>query len=249
MSTSQQMSPPFASPAPPPPPRRAQTVAGVVFATVGALALAGSALIGVATATHDTGGYLTSDPGRLGTDRNALVVSSLDVDGFGSDAEILQRFVGSLRLTVDGSAEPLFVGIGPARQVADYLASVSYDEVVDFSTSPFRADYRAHDGGVPSEIPAAQDFWIATATSESPQVIDWEPVSGEWSVVLMNADGSAGVAGYVTVGTTVPVLSAIVTTMAWSGGAFLAIGLVLMAGAALGRSRDRRNWEQPVQRG
>ena len=239
---------PAVRPDPTPPSRRVQTVAGAIFGVLGALALAGGAAVGYASDSRSTDGFLTSDPGRVASERYAVVVPSLDVDGIGSDAAFLRQFVGSIQLTVDGSDQPLFVGVGPSDEVAEYLGAVSYDELVDFQTSPFRTDYEAHNGAAPSGTPTAQNFWVATATSTAPQTLTWDVREGDWSVVLMNVDGSAGVAGSITVGTTLPVLDTIRAVLLWVGGAFLVIGVAMVVGSSVSRSRERHGVDRNPNR-
>ena len=48
--------------------------------------------------------------------------------------------------------------------------------------------------------PAEQDFWTASATGSGEQELDWEARGGRWSVVVMNADGTAEVDADVEVG-------------------------------------------------
>jgi hypothetical protein len=49
-------------------------------------------------------------------------------------------------------------------------------------------------------VPAKASFWAATATGPGTQALTWKPDVGRWAVVVMNADGSRGVAADVSVG-------------------------------------------------
>ena len=56
--------------------------------------------------------------------------------------------LGNVRISGDSaSGKPLFSGIGPADEVASYLADVGYDEVRDIEVSPFAVEYETHTGG------------------------------------------------------------------------------------------------------
>ncbi len=50
--------------------------------------------------------------------------------------------------------------------------------------------YRAIAGGPPQGPPTAQHFWAVSASGVGQQTVTWEVREGDWSVVLMNADGS-----------------------------------------------------------
>jgi hypothetical protein len=58
------------------------------------------------------------------------------------------------------------------------------------------------------------------------QTLEWKPKQGDWAVVVMNADGSAGV-------TTQSTFGAKVTFLAEVGLALLAAGLVLLVASVL----------------
>jgi hypothetical protein len=86
--------------------------------------------------------------------------------------------------------------------------------------------------------PTASDIWTATASGSGEQVLQWEPRSGDWSVVLMNADGSRPVSADVTAGAEVPHLGTVALVMVANGVVALALGLALVLGAV--RSAGRR---------
>jgi hypothetical protein len=64
----------------------------------------------------------------------------------------------------------------------------------------------------------------------------------------MNVDGSAGVAGSITVGTTLPVLDTIRAVLLWVGGAFLVIGVAMVVGSSVSRSRERHGVDRNPNR-
>ena len=90
---------------------------------------------------------------------------------------------------------PFFVGIGPTADVADYLNGVAYDEVTNLGWFCLRRD-RLPDsrGRRPATPPGQQTFWAAKQEGPGTQSVQWAVQSGNWTAVLMNADGSrAGV--------------------------------------------------------
>jgi hypothetical protein len=56
-------------------------------------------------------------------------------------------------------------------------------------------------GHAPATPPAHQNFWIAQSEGSGQRTLDWGTTSGNWTIVAMNPDGSAGVAIDADVGT------------------------------------------------
>ena len=100
----------------------------------------------------------------------------------------------------------MFLGIGPAGAVDEYLAGVQR-EVGAAAGRP--ADFRLHEGGRPRSAPAAQSFWAASVVGSGARELTWKPETGRWRIVLMNADGSAGVRAELSAGARFPHLLAI----------------------------------------
>jgi hypothetical protein len=94
----------------------------------------------------------------------------------------------------------LFIGIGPEAAVARYLGSVAHANVQDIDFDPFRVTYLPIAGRAPQGPPTAQSFWAVSASGVGTQTVTWEVREGDWSVVLMNADGSRGVVAEVDLG-------------------------------------------------
>ena len=98
--------------------------------------------------------------------------------------------------TTSAQGSPLFVGIAATSDVERYLDGVNYDEVtdLDFDDSTLvDTEYLAHDGTVVPAAPDTQPFWEASSQSPEIRTVEWSLDSGNWTVVVMNADGSPGV--------------------------------------------------------
>jgi hypothetical protein len=219
-------------------------VVGALLALFGISILVGGVAVAVVDNTRDRDGYLMSAPGRLTSDASAILMPDLQVQGFAGWGVDAQSMSGTLRITTS-SDRPVFVGIGPSDQVAGYLASVRHDVIEDFSTSPFRVTYRPVSGGAPSGAPAAQSFWAATGTGTGTQVLTWTPQEGDWSVVMMNADGSPAIDSMVSVGAIVPVLHGIAVGLCIGGGVLFLLGLALVLIAVISYERQPRRRPQP----
>jgi hypothetical protein len=219
-------------------------VVGALLALFGVSILVGGVAVAVVDSTRDRDGFLMSAPGRLTSDASAVLMPDLRVQGFGGWGVDAQAMAGTMRITTT-SERPVFVGIGPSNQVESYLASVRHDVIEDFSTSPFRVTYRPVSGGAPSGSPAAQPFWVATGTGTGTQVLTWTPQEGDWSVVMMNADGSPAIDAMVSVGALVPVLHGIAVGLCIGGSVLFFLGLALALIAVVSYERQPRRRPQP----
>ena len=92
------------------------------------------------------------------------------------------------------------MGIGPEAEVAKYLGPVAHANVEDIDFDPFRVTYLPVAGGTPQGPPTDQSFWAASASGVGTQTLTWKVRDGDWSVVVMNADSSRGIAANIDVG-------------------------------------------------
>ena len=105
--------------------------------------------------------------------------------------------------------------------------------MASFGHDPFTVRSDRVPGG-PAPTPAAEPFWVATASGQGTQTVAWDKERGAWSAVVMNADGSPGVGVRADVGLRFGFLLPL-------GIALLSAGLMLAAGAwALGRGNTQR---------
>jgi hypothetical protein len=163
---------------------------GVLF---GLALLAGGGFLLWADRTQRDDGYLTTPTERFATPTYALTRSRLEVDTNGEGWVLNENWFGKIRIRGESPGDKnLFIGIGPQADVSRYLQDVDFD--------PFRATYLAVSGTAPQEPPTDQTFWAASASGIGQQTLSWKVREGDWSVVLMNADGSRGVAADVDLG-------------------------------------------------
>jgi hypothetical protein len=176
-------------------------VLGSIVALLGLGLAAGGGFLLWADRTQREGGYLTTPSERFATSTYALTRERLEVDAGGPNWVWSTNWLGKVRIRAKGaSGKPLFVGIGPEAAVAGYLGRVEHADVEDIDFDPFRAKYRQISGGAPRRPPTAQNFWAASASGQGRQTVTWKVREGDWSVVLMNADGSGGVSANVDLG-------------------------------------------------
>jgi hypothetical protein len=212
--------------------------AGRVLAVVlGSLAVlvALAALVGGGAAVafdqtqRDADGYLMTRSTAYSTGTYALVSDSYRA-GTSGDWFAARDLLGSVRIRVDSRA-PVFVGIGSATAVDDYLAGVGHEVATRFDSR--RADFRLRPGGAPAAPPTTESFWAAETAGAGRQSVTWTPESGDWRIVLMNADGSRGVNAAVAVGARFPHLLWIGIGLLSGGGVLLLLGAgAIYAGVA-----------------
>jgi hypothetical protein len=228
------------SPTPAPPPRRgssgpkvAAIVAGSVLALVslGLLAVAGVALW--ADGKKDEQGYISTGTDRFHTGTAALRTENLDLDFNGAEEIVGSSEYGKVRVRVTPRADKdMFVGIARTSDVSAYLRGTAHATVTDLDYGPFDADYDTAGGARRAEPPTDQRIWAAQAHGAGAQSLTWDVADGDWSVVVMNADGSPGVDAGVKAGANVPFLDE-VAWISLGGGALLLLlsGGLIYAGA------------------
>jgi hypothetical protein len=155
----------------------------------------------VADRTQREDGYVTTPSERFATPTYALTRTRLDVDTDGPGWLLNESWFGKIRIRGESlGAKMLFIGIGPEASVARYLGSVAHASVEDIDFDPFRVKYRPIAGGAPQGPPTEQRFWAVSASGVGEQTVTWEVRDGDWSVVVMNADGSRGLAADIDLG-------------------------------------------------
>jgi hypothetical protein len=194
-----------------------------VLIALALLAGGGAAVWGLGQ--RDGSGYFTSGSHRLSTTSYALASDNLDV---GTDAPrwVFGDHFATVRIEAS-STRPVFIGIARTGAVERYLAGVQRDQIRDFELDPFSVSYRHRGGSVAPAAPAGENFWRVKASGSGNQTIGWPLEKGNWSVVVMNADGSRGVTVDARVGARVPYLRWVVIGFLAAG------GLILLAGSFL----------------
>jgi hypothetical protein len=200
--------------------RRGLTAGAWVAVVLGVLVLAaGVTAIWADTSKRSDNGYFSAHAHRYQTDTRAIATENITVGRY-----VPTWLAGKVRLDVSG-AKPLFVGIAPKATVDNYLARVRHTEATKLDLDPFRVTYVDHRGTVDPGRPAREPFWAA-AVSGTNRPLEWKLRSGNWSIVVMNADGSPDVAATIGVGVKVPALL-------WAGIGLSLLGAALLVAAGL----------------
>lgn len=155
------------------------------------------------------------------SDGHAVLFDAISLRG---DLPKSGAFAATVGLTVR-SEEPVFVGIGPAAEVARYLDGVGADRVVQVDW-PGGVRTEPIDGTRRPPPPGTRDFWATSDEGAGERSIAWTVAPGDWTIVVMNADGSAGVEVIGTASLHTSSLGPIALGV-------LAFGLALLAGGSI----------------
>lgn len=205
--------------------RTGRIIGGGIVATVGAVLALGA---GGVLALGGSDGSFSSGHRDISTKTAALVSEPAKLNGTKNLTDALGQ--PRVRISAD-SVRPernVFVGIGPKAQVDRYLAGAPVDTVRDFSIEPWTLGKTAGGGTVRPKPPGTQSFWVAKSTG-STAAIDWKVRDGSWRVVVMNADGSRGVATMSEFEVTIPHLATLAVIALITGIVVLAGGVALLA--------------------
>ena len=218
-TTQDNFSLPQISPAPRPRRGGAAMIVGAVLVGGGFLtAVSGGALLGL----FGDGQVLGSGTHTVATSASAVVADLGQIN----DIKGFEFLPGSPTLHISAenvSDKGVFIGVGPTDDVENYLEGVAVDRISDLEVSPFRMDTVRDGGSATAEAPGEQTFWVASDASSNDARLAWEIAEGRYEVVVMNADGSAGVLTAAEIGAGMPTSTGIWVTV-------LSIGILIMIG-------------------
>jgi hypothetical protein len=213
-------------------------IAGCVLLLPGVAMMTGGGAMGIgyAVARNDAG-YFEIGLDRLQTP--TVAIRSEDVDFFadpGSPNWLVDALDVGLQVdaTAVDPAGDVFIGVADRRDVDAYLTDAAHDEVVELRDGG-APRYVRHAGGLDSvTAPADESIWVATAVGRTP-TLEWEVDAGTWAIVVMNADGSPGVAADVDVGVRSDAFLPVALSMIGLGVLVTALAVTLIV---LGARRD-----------
>jgi hypothetical protein len=205
--------------------RTGMAIGGGVLATVGAVfALGGGGILAIG----GTDGAFKTSHHDVSTTTSALVSEVAKINGTSEVTDVLGHPKVRISANAVQSDKPVFVGVGPKAQVDRYLAGASVETVTDFELDPFSLDKTRSTGTATLKPPATQSFWVAKSSGSTAK-LDWKVRDGNYRVVVMNADGSRGVATQTAFEVKVPHLGDIAIAMLIAGLIAIGGGIALIA--------------------
>jgi hypothetical protein len=206
-------------------------VAGILMVLISlALLVPGGVVLGLYGTQRDSAGFFSTSDRALTSSGYAIVAPNADLrlgPLGGAWVSPSDRITVKIKATSDAGV-PVFVGIGPSDKVAAYLAGVEYDEVTDFGWRWEKVVYRHIGGAAPASLPGGQDFWTAKEEGAGTVTLEWDVQDGNWTAVVMNADGTAPVSAGVSLGARWNLLFGISLGMVIGGVVLLGIGILLI---------------------
>jgi hypothetical protein len=199
--------------------------------SLGLLGVGGTALW--ADLTQRDAGYVTTDVHHFSTSGSALATENTDLGSAGVGWLYAPALLDKVRIRVTPASpdSKLFVGIAHSTDADRYLAGVSHTLISDFRGSKSEPV----PGSAAPSAPGTQSFWVASNTGSGPRTLVWKPKSGSWTVVVMNANATPGIAVGADVGAKVPALVWIALGLLVAGAVFTAGGVFLILGAVRSR--------------
>lgn len=209
----------------------AVVVASLAAVVAAALVLAGVILAVASGTMRDQAGFLMTGQQRLATPSYALTSRVTGMPGLDTawDMPMMSRrwtpstMMGRVRIDVEATGKPVFVGLARPADAAAYLHGVRHATLLHLGDRP---GYRTSGSRAPAAIPSTQHFWVGQESGTGRLSLAWPRRAGAWTVVVMNADASRGVSVLARAGATVPAL-------AWAGAASLTVGGVGLAATVL----------------
>lgn len=196
--------------------RIVSAVIGAVLAlfALGMISAGGAAVWADATQRH--GGYVHLGTASYTTAGHALASDTIKVHG---GLGWLAPLIGQIRIRVTGIGDAVgeFAGVAPANAASRYLSGVSYTTVTSYDGRRLSIN---HPGSLAPQPPRNTPIWAAQASGTPSATLLWTVRDGDWTVIVMNADGSPGVTVRADLAASLPALG-------WLATEFLAGGTVL----------------------
>ncbi len=187
--------------------------------------------------TKDSQGFFSTWGFNVQKDSSAIV---LEPDGIEFDINWDMGSIGVFKVLTDMETrgKEFFIGSASVEDARSYLTGVEYDKITGLWIFPPRADYQRFNGDTLPVDPVSQDFWIDTISGKGTKELIWDPEHD--SLIIMNADGSAGLDLNIQVKTKAAVLF-----IAGIGGLMIGVFLLLLSLMAILYTRRTPNVVYP----
>ena len=202
----------------------------------------GGAVMGVSGIFDQGGGYIGVDNIDFETSTQVLIGKSMDIEGLdyddfdGPPRWLWEPQIGDLvKIKIKAESndgKPVFIGIIKEQDGLEYFGDVEYDYITDFQMENPRSrpyiTYRKHSGDEVTFEPADLDIWVDDVHGYGEQTLIWEPEVGDYWLVIMNEDASAGVDMETGLSVRVPILGSIGRGLFLGGFVSLAFGVAVI---------------------
>ena len=170
-------------------------ILGIAFILVAVFGLlVGGAMVWASQYHKDSEGFHVTDAMDVRSASYAIISDAIEIDR-GASVALDWLGMDTIKVEVEGddSSQAVFIGVADTDDIEDYLDDVEHDEITDLDVFPSRLKYKTRMGDSEPGPPGAQAFWIETSEGTGTQMVEFELEEGEYTIVAMNADGSAGI--------------------------------------------------------
>ena len=181
---------------------------------------------------RDDEGYLMSSTKTYASPGFAVTSQSIDLrQRLARTSTCASRWLGTVRVEAQSrAADGVFVGIAPTSDVDAYLPG---RRPLDGHRPRRATDGRPETTYVDGTHRRAaarrtRPSGSASAQGSGSRTLTWEPEDGDWTIVVMNADGTAPVRPRVSAGAEVPVLDDVVIVLLVAGVVLLALSVLVL---------------------
>ncbi len=198
----------------------------LVLCSLGLLA-AGATALWADTAARQ-GGYVNVGSAAYHASGYAVASDTIEMNMSGNGWDAAQSVFGTARIRATSTipGKPVFIGIAPTASASQYLAGVAHATVR--APSGTTAWFIQQGGTAPATSPARAPIWQAHATGPGTQTVVWPVRSGNWTLIVMNADGSRPVGVHLNLAATLPALPGIAAGLLAGGAVILAAGVIIL---------------------
>jgi hypothetical protein len=202
----------------------------VIFISLGMFAGGGVILWSQSANTADDG-YVYAGQMRLNADSYAVIDNEIHPEVENGWRPFTIKEVVSIKVkATSNNGKPVFIGVATKQSALPYFVGVNVDKLVLGDSAPkWHFDYyptltyQSLPGGSPQTPPTSQHFWTAQASGSGAQTLTWTPSTGDYWLVVMNADGSKVLDANVQIGVRLDFFS-------WTGVWMILGGIILALG-------------------
>lgn len=164
-------------------------------------------LIGLAGTVGASAALIIANGDVLQTGFHPLTTTTY---AFQSSTTNINTFLYDTTLKVDvNSSRGVFVGVGPAASVDQYLSGSAVTTITSFNVWPYSISSYSRGGSVVPAPPAQQTFWVAKGSGANSASINWKITSGSYRLVVMRPDALPNLAIQAQIGVKVPYFQAV----------------------------------------